>query len=118
MVRSAIAKNRVAVSTHPMDGLVPIRGDCVQLQQVVVNLILNAVEAMSSVEDGVRELSIRTEQSQAGGILVAVLDSGPGIDPGISSEFSNRFTPQRPAESEWVCRSADPSPTAMEAGCG
>ena len=82
MVRSTIAKNRVAVSTHLMDGLVPIRGDRVQLQQVVVNLILNAVEAMSSVEDGVRELSIRTEQSQTGGILVAVHDSGPGIDPG------------------------------------
>ena len=47
-----------------------------------MNLILNAVEAMSSVEDGVRELSIRTEQSQTGGILVAVHDSGPGIDPG------------------------------------
>jgi C4-dicarboxylate-specific signal transduction histidine kinase len=46
-----------------------------------VNLILNAVEAMSSIEDGARELSIRTEQSQTGGILVAVHDSGPGVDP-------------------------------------
>jgi len=47
-----------------------------------VNLILNAVDAMSSVESGPRELSIRTEQSQTGGILVAVSDSGSGIDPG------------------------------------
>src|SRR5258707_12541196 len=81
LVRSAIAKNRISVSTHLMDGLVPIRGDRVQLQQVLVNLILNAVEAMSSVEDGVRELLIRTEQSETGVVLFAVHDSGPGIDP-------------------------------------
>jgi signal transduction histidine kinase len=80
MVRSAIAKDAISVNTRLMDGLVPVQGDRVQLQQVLVNLILNAVEAMSSVEDGARELSIRTEQSQPGGILVAVRDSGPGID--------------------------------------
>jgi signal transduction histidine kinase len=45
-----------------------------------MNLILNAVEAMSSVEEGARELSIETEQSKTGGVLVAVRDSGPGID--------------------------------------
>jgi C4-dicarboxylate-specific signal transduction histidine kinase len=81
MVRNAIAKNGISVSTCLMDGVVPVRCDRVQLQQVLVNLILNAVEAMSSIEDGPRELTIRTEQSQAGGILVAVRDSGPGIDP-------------------------------------
>jgi len=82
MVRSAITKNKIAVSNHLMDRLVPIRGDRVQLQQVLVNLILNAVEAMSSVEDGVRELSIRTEQRETDSILFAVQDSGPGINPG------------------------------------
>jgi PAS domain S-box-containing protein len=81
MVRSAIAKNGISVSTRLMDGLAPVQGDRVQLQQVLVNLILNAIEAMSSIEDGPRELSLRTEQSQTGGILVAVRDSGPGIDP-------------------------------------
>src|SRR5712664_1384025 len=81
MVRSAIAKNGISVSTRLMDGLAPVQGDRVQLQQVLVNLILNAVEAMSSVEDGTRELSITTEQSQTGGILVAVHDSGLGVDP-------------------------------------
>jgi C4-dicarboxylate-specific signal transduction histidine kinase len=82
IVRSTIAKNRIVVRTHLMNGLVAIRGDRVQLQQVLVNLILNAVEAMSSVEDRARELSIRTEQSQSGGIFVAVHDTGFGIDPG------------------------------------
>ena len=81
MVGSAIGKSGISVSTCLMDGLAPVQGDRVQLQQVLVNLILNAVEAMSSVEDGTRELSIRTEQSQTGGILVAVHDSGPGVDP-------------------------------------
>ena len=81
MVRSAIAKDAISVSTRLMDGLVPVQGDRVQLQQVLVNLILNAVEAMSSVEDGTRELSITTGQSQTGGILVAVHDSGHGVDP-------------------------------------
>jgi PAS domain S-box-containing protein len=79
MVRSAIAKDAISVNTRLMDERVPVQGDRVQLQQVLVNLILNAVEAMSSVEDGARELSIRTEQSQTGGVLVAVHDSGPGI---------------------------------------
>jgi PAS domain S-box-containing protein len=81
MVQSAITKSGISCSTCLMDGLAPVQGDRVQLQQVLVNLILNAVEAMSSVEDGARELSIRTEQSETGGILVAVHDSGPGVDP-------------------------------------
>jgi hypothetical protein len=53
-------------------------------------LILNAVEAMTSVEEGVRELAIRTEQSQTNGVLVAVRDSGPGID---REHFERVFDP-------------------------
>jgi PAS domain S-box-containing protein len=79
--RSTIASNRVSVRTRLME-LRPVLGDRVQLQQVVMNLILNAVEAMSPVVDGARELSIATEQSQTGGAVVAVRDCGPGIDPG------------------------------------
>jgi C4-dicarboxylate-specific signal transduction histidine kinase len=78
MVRSAIAKNGIAVSTQLMNGLVSVLGDRVQLQQVVMNLILNAVEAMGSVE-AARELLISTEQDSTG-VRVAVRDSGPGID--------------------------------------
>ena len=82
MVRSAIAKNRITVNTNLMDGLNPVQGDRVQLQQVVLNLVLNAVEAMGSVEGRDRELLVSTKQTEGNGVLVAVRDSGPGIDPG------------------------------------
>jgi PAS domain S-box-containing protein len=82
MVRAAIDKNRVSVRTRLAADLIPVWGDRVQLQQVVMNLILNSVEAMSSVEEGARELSICTKQGATRDILVvAVQDSGPGIDP-------------------------------------
>jgi C4-dicarboxylate-specific signal transduction histidine kinase len=80
MVESAIAKNHVSVRTRLADGLTAVEGDRVQLQQVVVNLVLNAVEAMSTVEEGARELSIVTEPSAGAGIRVAVCDTGPGVD--------------------------------------
>jgi PAS domain S-box-containing protein len=78
--RSAIINNGVLVQTRLSEGLFPIHGDRVQLQQVVLNLLLNAVEAMGSTEAGARELLISTEQDHRG-VLVAVRDSGPGIDP-------------------------------------
>jgi PAS domain S-box-containing protein len=81
LARSAITENGVSVQTRLADGLFPMQGDCVQVQQVVLNLVLNAVEAMGSVEAGARELVISTEQTKTGGVLVAVCDSGPGIDP-------------------------------------
>src|SRR5215467_10449981 len=92
MVRSAIAKNRVSVHTHLVDGPVPVQGDRIQLQQVIENLILNAVDAMSSVEKGARVLSIRVQRGEAGdGVLVEVGDSGPGIDPANHERVFERF---------------------------
>jgi signal transduction histidine kinase len=81
LARSAIAKNGVSVQTRLTKGLAPVEGDRVQLLQVILNLILNAVEAMNSVDEGARELLISTGQSRTNGVVVAVRDSGPGIDP-------------------------------------
>jgi PAS domain S-box-containing protein len=81
LAHSAINENGVSVQTRFTDELYPVRGDRVQVQQVVLNLVLNAIEAMGSVEAGARELLISTEQSQTNDVLVAVRDSGPGIDP-------------------------------------
>jgi signal transduction histidine kinase len=81
LARSAIIRNGVAVQTRLAGSLLPVQGDRVQLQQVVLNLILNAAEAMGSVEAGPRELLISTEQTRGLGIRVTVRDSGPGIAP-------------------------------------
>jgi PAS domain S-box-containing protein len=64
--RSAIIKNRVSVQTRLSEGLSPVHGDRVQLQQVVLNLLLNAIEAMGSVEVAPRELLISTRQDHTG----------------------------------------------------
>ena len=96
LARSAITKNGVSVQTRLADGLHPVRGDRVQLQQVVLNLILNAVEAISSVDAGARELSISTEPTKTNGALVAVGDSGPGIDPNrLERVFEAFYTTKR-----------------------
>jgi C4-dicarboxylate-specific signal transduction histidine kinase len=80
LTRGEALKAGVAVQMQLAEGLPLVQGDRVQLQQVLLNLVLNAVEAMSSVDDGSRELSISTGRG-ADAILIAVRDSGPGIDP-------------------------------------
>jgi PAS domain S-box-containing protein len=79
LTRGELSKNRVSVQTKLTDGLSPAHGDRVQLQQVMLNLILNAIEAMIDVDDEVRELVIITESDPEEGLLVAIGDSGPGI---------------------------------------
>jgi PAS domain S-box-containing protein len=78
---STVMKYRVSVQTRLADGLLGVQGDRVQLQQVILNLILNAAEALGSMESTSRELLVRTELTEASAVLVAVCDSGPGIDP-------------------------------------
>ena len=80
LARGLIVGNGVSVQTRLAHGLLPIHGDRVQVQQVVMNLILNAVEAMGLVRAGTPELSISTHRDHTG-VVVAVGDSGPGIDP-------------------------------------
>jgi signal transduction histidine kinase len=68
-----------------------IQGDRVQLQQVILNLIVNAIEAMSGVSEGARELRISTEINESSGALVAVQDSGPGLDPASLEQLFDAF---------------------------
>ena len=75
-----LRKNRVAVRTEFAENLSPVLGDRVQLQQVVLNLVMNGIEAMSSVEERPRELMVRTRNDDAGLVRVTVRDSGRGLD--------------------------------------
>jgi PAS domain S-box-containing protein len=81
LVRGELSKNRISVETRLAEKLPSVHGDRVQLQQVALNLILNAMEAMISVDDEVRELMVSTESSAPFGLLVSVRDSGPGVAP-------------------------------------
>ena len=80
LAQSVTIRSGVSVQMRLADGLAPVLGDRVQLQQVMLNLILNAVEAIGSLEDGAKGLLISTEENETG-VLVAVHDSGPGIAP-------------------------------------
>jgi PAS domain S-box-containing protein len=81
LTRSEALKHGISLQTRLAPGLPMVQGDRTQLQQVILNLILNAIEAMGDLDDGTRELSIITETGAAGEVLVTVSDSGPGLDP-------------------------------------
>jgi PAS domain S-box-containing protein len=81
LTRGEALKNDVSVRVELADGLPAIEGDRVELQQVIMNLIINAVEAMSGASKGPRELLVMTERGAEGGVLVTIKDSGPGVDP-------------------------------------
>jgi C4-dicarboxylate-specific signal transduction histidine kinase len=75
------SRNQVALQTELADDLRPGIGDRVQLQQVVMNLILNGIEAMRDTEDRTRRLVVRSEMREPDEVLVAIRDEGVGIDP-------------------------------------
>ncbi|HLZ02777.1 MAG TPA: PAS domain S-box protein [Bradyrhizobium sp.] len=95
MARSELIRHGVSLQTDLAE--VPlIEGYRVQLQQVVLNLILNAVEAMSCLDEPPRELRVSTTRNASGAILVAVRDSGPGLDPTIVNRLFDPFYTTKP----------------------
>ncbi|HTJ91444.1 MAG TPA: ATP-binding protein [Acidocella sp.] len=90
-------RNGVSVQTDLADSLPLIRGDRVQLQQVILNLIINAIEAMNGRNEGVREVLISTERTEADAVLVAVRDSGPGLAPEALERLFGAFYTTKPS---------------------
>src|SRR6516162_1699974 len=96
LTRSELRNNRTSLHTQLADGLPLISGDRIQLQQVMLNLILNALEAMSGSSETPRELLIRTEQDGPARVLVAVRDTGPGLEPENLDRLFDAFYTTKP----------------------
>jgi PAS domain S-box-containing protein len=96
LTQAEAGRNGVSVQTAFSECLPEVPGDRVELQQVAVNLILNAIEAMSETTEGTRELFIRTTRADRDGILVAVADSGPGLSPASLERLFEPFYTTKP----------------------
>ena len=96
LTRSELRSNGTSLQTQLADGLPLVQGDRIQLQQVMLNFILNAVEAMSGSSETTRQLLIRTERDGPDGVLVAVEDSGPGIKPESLDRLFDPFYTTKP----------------------
>jgi PAS domain S-box-containing protein len=96
LTRSEVLRNSVSLQTQFAQGLPLIQGDRIQLQQVVLNFLVNAIEAMGGVSDGPRELLIGTEKDGSDGVCVTVQDSGPGLPAEGIERLFDAFSTTKP----------------------
>jgi signal transduction histidine kinase len=88
---SELQRNRVILQQDLADGLPPVAGDRVQLQQVILNLLRNASDAMSTVDDRPRQLLIRTEAGEDDHVRLTVKDAGVGFAPQAADRLFESF---------------------------
>jgi PAS domain S-box-containing protein len=91
LTRAAITEHGVLAKVRLSEDLPRVLGDRVQLQQVMLNLIMNAIEALSEVSEGSRELLISTSEAEPDNVLVTVSDSGPGLLPASFARIFDAF---------------------------
>jgi C4-dicarboxylate-specific signal transduction histidine kinase len=97
ITRGEAVRHRISVLTELASHLAVVEADRIQLQQVLLNLIVNAIEAMGATNEGPRELLISTAKVETGGVLVAVQDSGPGLDAAMLDRVFESFYTTKPA---------------------
>jgi C4-dicarboxylate-specific signal transduction histidine kinase len=96
LTRSEVVKNGISTQIHLAEDLPVVQADRTQLQQVILNLIVNAVQALTDRCDSRRELLISTSTNDSGEVLVSVCDSGPGITPeNLGHVFDPFYTTKR-----------------------
>ncbi len=96
LAHSEVQRNGVALETQLSDGVPLILADRIQLQQVILNLMMNAIEAMRGAVEGPRELLVRSDTDESHGVLVSVQDSGSGLDPKSLDHLFDAFYTTKP----------------------
>jgi signal transduction histidine kinase len=96
LMRNEMQKNSIALRLYLAGDLPPVVGDRVQVQQVLLNLILNAIEAMSGVEQRVRKLVVKTWLNEEQQVCVEVQDAGVGLDPEGAAKIFDSFHTTKP----------------------
>jgi C4-dicarboxylate-specific signal transduction histidine kinase len=93
LVHGEITLRKATMTTDLDTGVGKIHGDPVQVQQVILNLVMNALDAMSEQPEDNRRMVLSTELENGEGVVVSVVDSGPGVDPEIlETMFESFFT--------------------------
>jgi PAS domain S-box-containing protein len=95
LLRSEATRYAISVRTELAADLPPVMGDRVQLQQVMMNLIMNSIDAMKAVE-GTRELAITSQRAEDGQLLVSVSDTGVGLPPQQEDQIFKAFFTTKP----------------------
>ncbi len=96
LIRGEAVKNRVSLQTQFTQGLPTIAGDRVQLQQVVLNLVLNALQAVTGVGDDTRQVLVTTRQADSNGVWLGVQDTGPGLNAQTLPRLFEPFYTSKP----------------------
>jgi PAS domain S-box-containing protein len=96
LLRSELRRQNVSLETELSDGIEPVTGDRVQLQQVVLNLVMNGIEAMSAVMHRPRILRVISQLQQSGDVVIAVMDVGTGLDPANMDRIFDAFFTTKP----------------------
>ena len=96
LVRSEVQQQGASLRTELSDRLPLVAGDRIQLQQVVLNLVLNASEAVRTVQEGPGEVIVRSAMDGTGNVLVSVDDSGPGVEPSNFEDVFQAFYTTKP----------------------
>jgi len=91
-----LARNEVVVSTRIQERVPAVLGDRVQLGQVLVNLVLNAIEAMQQTPAGARHLTLRLSCQEPGQVQCSLTDTGPGLDPQARERLFDTFWSTKP----------------------